>query len=210
MSLLSRFFGRKGSPPSPPVTAADGPHADLADFIRRQVAAGFADEGVILTDAVEVFADDIEPGVLRREAQRLLREAIGDHARAQGTWTQRTDCDRLDEAFAALEADGIVARQHFTCCNTCGSSEIWDEIASVRDAGGTVRGYAFYHVQDTDRAVDGDGLYLGYGATEEGEAAALAVAHDIVAELARQGLRTSWTGSWDQRIAVTLDWHRRR
>ncbi|MBL7373657.1 hypothetical protein INQ23_30515, partial [Escherichia coli] len=61
-----------------------------------------------------------------------------------------------------------------------------------------------------ESAVDGGGLYLNYGACDEGEDAALAVARDIVAELEAHGLETRWDGSWDQRIGVALDWKRRR
>lgn len=79
----------------------------------------------------------------------------------------------------------------------------------MKQAGGPARGYAFYHTQDTEAAADGSGLYLNYGACEEGEAPALEVASAIVAELERHGLATRWNGSWDQRIGVTLDWKRR-
>jgi hypothetical protein len=65
-------------------------------------------------------------------------------------------------------------------------------------------------MQDTERAAEGDGLYLNYGACEDGEEAALAVANDIVTQLTAHGLRTEWNGSWNQRIAVSLDWKRRR
>ena len=37
---------------------------------------------------------------------------------------------RVDEALAALEAEGVISRQNFSCCGSCGSSEIWDEIAA--------------------------------------------------------------------------------
>lgn len=51
---------------------------------------------------------------------------------------------------------------------------------------------------------------LNYGACEEGEDAALAIANDIVTQLEAHGLRTDWNGSWSQRIGVSLDWKRRR
>jgi hypothetical protein len=221
-SLLDRLFGRGTSTPStamPPAEEMPAPTAEPAieekvewvrDHIRRDVASGFYDEDTILTHAVESFEDEFDPAFLRGTAQRMLREEMAAHARDQQDWPARTDCDRLDDAFAALEAKGVIARQNFTCCGTCGSAEIWDEIKAVDDAGGLTRGYAFYHMQDTERAAEGDGLYLNYGACEEGEVAALAVAKDIVTQLEAHGLRTDWNGSWNQRIAVSLDWKRRR
>lgn len=128
----------------------------------------------------------------------------------QAEWPTVTDCDRLDNAFAELKADGIICRQHFSCCGSCGSVEIWDEIAAAQEVGRAVRGYAFYHVQDTEAAVGGHGLYLNYGAVEDGEAAVLSVARKIVAALERHGLRTNWNGQWARRIGVALDWKHRR
>lgn len=215
-SLLDRIFGRKPLPqPAPqPVPAAEPDAEEKADWvrdmIRRDVASGFYDEDAILTNAAAAFEEEFEPAELRRTAQRLLREALAAHAAARRAWPERTDCDRLDDAFEALEADGVIARQHFSCCGTCGSTEIWDEIGAVQDMGRPARGYAFYHMQDTESAAEGGGLYLNYGACEDGEAAALAVARDIVNQLEAHGLRTHWDGSWEQRIGVTLDWKRRR
>jgi hypothetical protein len=216
-SLLDRLLRRNTVKTSiaPPANDPVEPEIEdktswLRDHIRRDVASVFYDEDTILTRSVDSFEDEFDPAFLRGEAQRLLREELAAHARDQRDWPARTDCDRLDDAFAALEANGVIARQNFTCCGTCGSAEIWDEIDAVAKAGGPTRGYAFFHMQDTERAAEGDGLYLNYGACEDGEEAALAVANDIVTQLDAHGLRTEWNGNWNQRIAVSLDWKRRR
>jgi hypothetical protein len=151
-----------------------------------------------------------DAAILRPHARRMVREILDMHLREQASWPIPTDCDRLDAAFAALEQAGIVCRQHFSCCGTCGVSEIWEEMDTARDTGLDVRGYAFYHVQDTESAVEGYGLYLNYGAVEDGEAPALAIAHEIVAALEQHRLRVHWDGQWSRRIGVALDWKRRR
>jgi hypothetical protein len=84
-----------------------------------------------------------------------------------------------------------------------------DEIAAAREAGSKVRGYAFYHMQDAEAAVDEHALYLAYGAAEPAEAPALRIANEIIDALARHGLKTEWDGSWQQRIRVRVDWKRR-
>jgi len=210
-SLFDRIFGRRQDKP-PVVVEPDQPDKIgwLRDSIRRDVASGFYDEDAVLTNAIASFEDEFDPDVLRREAQRLLREALAEHAEAERGWPARTDCDRLDDVFAALEAKGVISRQHFTCCGTCGSAEIWDEIEAAHNAGGATRGYAFYHMQDTESAAEGHGLYLNYGACEEGEEAALGIAREIVAEIEAEGLRVDWDGSIRKRIGVSLDWKRRR
>jgi len=182
---------------------------ELRSYIARDLRGGFVARDELVPSAVEMLSDECDAQVLRPHAQRLLQEEIEALRAEQETWPAVTDCDRLDQAFARLEGAGIVCRQNFTCCGTCGSAEIWDEIEEARESGLDVRGYAFFHMQDTESAVEGHGLYLNYGAVTEGEAAALAVAGEIAAEMAAAGLEVKWDGSWDRRIGVGLDWKRR-
>jgi hypothetical protein len=218
-AFIDRLFGRPEGPGAfgpagdgtmPDVASPDDPIAVLRERIRSDVAMGFYDEDVILKDLPDYFEGEIDSAVIRREAPRLLRQALADHAAAEANWPAVTDCDRIDAAFAELEEAGVISRQNYSCCMTCGSAEIFDEMLAAQDAGTPVRGYAFYHVQDTEAAVEGRGVHLGYGAVEEGEAAALAIGREIVATLEAHGLRTDWNGSWDLRIGVSLDWKRRR
>ncbi|MEP9358832.1 hypothetical protein [Sphingomonas sp. KR3-1] len=212
-SLFGRLFGKRAAPEAelaPPAAPPEERDEWVRDQIRRDVASGFYDEDAILTNAADAFADDFTPEELRPLAQQALRQALAEQRAAERHWPDETDCDRLDAAFAQLEEDGVVARQNFSCCGNCGATEIWDEVRAVEDTGTDVRGYAFYHMQDTEGAVEGNGLYLNYGACAEGEDAALAVAREIVAELEAHGLETQWDGTWDKRIGVMLDWKRRR
>jgi hypothetical protein len=171
---------------------------------RSRVAQGFDEAEMIVDDVCDFFAEEIPEDELGPLVRRLTEEAIRDHLAEQQSWPVPTDCDRLDRAFAALERAGIVARQNFTCCQTCGHAEIADEL----DASSI--GYTFYHMQDTENAVLGDGVCLAYGAVEATEEAAVDVGHRVVAALRREGLAVSWDGSADRRIVVTLDWKRRR
>src|SRR5262249_18722591 len=109
-----------------------------------------------------------------------------------------------------LTQSGIVCRQDFSCCGTCGVAEIGAEMEAEREAGIRVRGYGFYHMQDTESAAEGYGLMLNYGAVAAGEAAAGQSGREIVAALEAHGLTTQWDGSWQKRIGVQLDWKRRR
>jgi hypothetical protein len=184
--------------------------ADMREYIRRQVIAGFDPPSSISESAPEVFVDDADEEILRPIAERLTREIVADHVCEQAGWPDVTDCDRLDDAFAELNRNGIVSRQNFSCCGNCGVVEIGGEIRAERDAGLSVRGYAFYHMQDTESASDGYGLYLYYGSMEDGDSATLQVGKAIVEALERHGLATRWNGRSDTRIHVQLDWKRRR
>jgi hypothetical protein len=183
---------------------------EMRDAISRDVAAGFREPDHIAEGVVEMLSDSYDAEELRPDAERLTRQALKAHLLEQTTWPTTTDCDRLDAAFADLESGEIVARQNFTCCQTCGHYEIGDEIAAARKAGREVRGYAFYHMQDTESAVEGSGLYLAYGALEEGNDALVAIGREIVKVLRRHKLKSRWGGSGSDRIFVTLDWKRRR
>lgn len=182
---------------------------DLRAIIDREVVGGFTPPDQIAQFAVDCQAGLADEAMLTREAERLTREALAAHQAAQVDWPAVTDCDKLDAAFASLEALGVVSRQNFTCCGTCGSSEIWDEIDTARNEGRSPRGYAFFHQQDTESAAEGYGLYLNYGACEEGSEAAVAIGHEIVEAFNAQGLATDWDGRIERRIAVSLDWKRR-
>jgi hypothetical protein len=193
---------------------ADQPLDDIIDALRERVTAhvagGFLSPEEIIDATVEAFGDDNGAERLRPAATRLTETALAAHARAEQEWPAVTDCDRLDRAFEELETAGIVARQDFSCCGTCGVGEILDEIEAIVRSGRDVRGYTFYHLQDTEAAVEGHGICLSYGSREHDEAAALAVAREIVSTLQRQGLAPEWPGTWDTRITVPLDWKRRR
>ena len=182
----------------------------MRSSIETDVAAGFDSPTEISASAVSLFSDEVDEARLRPIAQKLVDEALAKHRAAQATWPARTDCDRLDQAFADLDAHGIVARQNFADCGTCGVAEIQAEIDAVRKRGRKVRGYTFYHMQDTESAVSGDGLYLNYGSVDDSEKADLAIAGEIVQTLKQHGLRTDWNGRIQQRIGVKLDWKRRR
>ena len=72
-----------------------------------------------------------------------------------------------------------------------------------------MHGYTFFHMQDTERAVEGGGLWLNYGATDGGESPALAIGHRIADAFRAAGLAVDWDGDWNKRIHVPLQWQRR-
>ena len=183
--------------------------AELRAYIDREVRGGFTPVGEIPNAAVEYLATDGDASTLQSHAEAYTAEALVAHAEAQKQWTT-TDCDRLDASFTQLEADGILARQDFSCCQNCGHGEIWDLVQSANADDRSVRGYTFYHHQDTESAVEGGGLCLAYGSVIEGDEALARIGHEIVAALRSNGLQVNWDGTTKKRIVVTVDWKRRR
>jgi len=119
-------------------------------------------------------------------------------------WPDVTDCDKLTSAFMELDEEGIVARENFSCCGTCGSSEIHDEAKKHHF------GYVFYHVQDTESAQETGSLYLGYGHVGLAKKSSVEIAKMIVDKLKSFGLDVVWNGKTNTRILVqNMKWQKR-
>jgi hypothetical protein len=183
---------------------------ELRAYVDRHVRGGFTPVGDIAEAACEYLGDEADAAALRTYAEQFTAEALVALSDEEKTWPVITDCDRVDAAFQHLEAQGIVARQDFSCCQTCGHGEMWDEVEASRVVGANPKGYAFYHLQDTEAAVEGQGLHVAFGAVEEGDEALAAIGRDIASALRAQGLQVNWNGETGKRIHVSIDWKRRR
>jgi hypothetical protein len=183
---------------------------DLREFITHRVREGFESAHEIVENANDWAYDKYERDDLLPEIKRLTTELLAAHQAEQAGWGPTTDCDRLDQAFAALNRQGIVARQDFSCCNNCGFSEIWDEVEEAEKQQ-PVEGYVFYHLQCTERAIKTGQLLMAYGCIEEDPGAFQRVGNKIVLELRRVGLNASWGGTAGHPIVVEgIVWRRRR
>ncbi len=150
-----------------------------------------------------------EPASIALATKLVDRAKVEAHRKAEA-FPASTDNDKLAAAFAELEGAGIVARENFTCCLTCGGSEIGQEIDAAGEAGLGVRGYVFFHEQDTSAALEGGALMLAFGAIEpDDEEATRAIGHEACEALRAQGLDPVWAGDVKRRIVVPLTWQRR-
>jgi len=177
------------------------------------VAGGFDS----FADVVEIVADQLddaydllgrEPKVTVTEmALRMVAERWKSQLHAQASWSELTDCDRLDAAFSELDDRRIVARQNFWCCQSCALSHIWKEADGWP---GDPRGYVLYHQQATEHAaVEGDDLWLSYGSSDQQDDTVVVIANEVVAVLKDYGLDASWNGDRATKIRVVLRWQRR-
>jgi hypothetical protein len=174
------------------------------------VAAGLVPEKDIIPEILALYAPEYELRTIRPIVTIMVNGLLEQHKKSQASWPQVTDCDRLDAAFAELESNGIVCRQDFADCLSCGYAEIWGELKKEKRAGKTIRGFTFFHQQDTEHAVLHGGIHLGYGSLVDDEKADLAIAGEVAETLRRHGLRVNWAANIKQRIEVELDWKRRR
>jgi hypothetical protein len=142
--------------------------------------------------------------VSREQAQALADRMWVERVAEQAAWEGETDPERLARAFAAMQGAGITARENFTCCRSCGQSEIGAE------GGPNARGFVYFHSQCTDSAVAGQGLMLLYGGFDGSSETTRSVGAEVVAALDAAGLHTKWDGDPGRAITISpLDWRRR-
>lgn len=179
--------------------------AYVTDYAHKLVRGAFEDRQSCIETIAEMIDEDGLSGVL--DAETLVDREIADLEAEAADWPEETDNTRLETAFAALEARGIVARQDFTCCGTCGAAEINDEFSALPGA----RGYTFFHTQSTEHAIDGLGIALSYGAAgaEASDADHVEVGREVAEALRAAGLRVDWSGALSMCIMVEMTWRRR-
>ncbi|MEE2037834.1 hypothetical protein Q8791_11450 [Nocardiopsis sp. CT-R113] len=195
------------------------PRADAGEGVRARVASGRGGFVEILHHARADLLDSLEEGAgpddprVREALARLpdqVDAALADHRHRQRRWPSRTDGERLTRAFRALDESGIIAREDFTCCDTCGRAALDAELG-VRNSepgGAATRGYAFYHHGESLAAADGGSLYVGF---ESSHPVRLAAVGEEVAEVLRaHGLTVEWDGDSGRKLRVRADWSHRR
>jgi hypothetical protein len=185
----------------------------ISEYIHKQVKEGFSSREDIFDDTVDMVEDEYE-NIDASEAEEFIEPEIDSqfekHYKLQETWKNPTDCDKLDEAFAAMEEQGIVGRQNFACCQTCGNAEIVSEIKEYATTK-TPIGYTFYHMQDTESAAERGTLYLAFGSVTDSDEDSVEVGKKIRNILEEKGFSVEWNGSSEKRIGITgIDWKRRR
>lgn len=188
--------------------------AELYDQIRFDVQAGVATPKRIFDriswnlSSVEDPSDNLDQKA-RGLAAKLLRERDA----LERTWTDRGVNDDLDAAFEALNARGIVALQDPGWTQST-SWEVAHEHREARERRGeTVRGAVFYHSQDLERALEGGGLYLAFGAFVDAYSAEAdqAIAAELCAVLTEHGVPHTWDGTANQRVQLPpFPWRKRR
>ncbi|MEV4611163.1 hypothetical protein AB0K43_00980 [Kitasatospora sp. NPDC049258] len=190
--------------PAPAPEPAEDEHRLLVERLRELLVGGCTTRAELAATAEEylVRADrrPLSPEQARQLADRIWLERVEE----QAGWEGETDAERLTRAFAALEAVGVTARENFTCCRTCGESEIGT--AGAPDA----RGFVYFPTRCTDSAAAGHGLDLLYGGFDGAAGTTAAIGREVVAALAAVGLPTRWDGDPARAVTVTPRDRRRR
>lgn len=187
----------------------------LHDQVWTMILQGESDPEIY----TEMFSEDLEEATVNEAAATRFFASMIDLRRTQQAELGGLPESAMRQAFAELATVGVIARENFTCCGTCGSDEIWDE----RDDSRTWRGYIFYHEQDAERIPEDRETYLGYGAfldahIPEDEWNALSekardkkyarivtdlMTNDVFPILEKHGVKVTWDGDLGTRILLS-------
>lgn len=182
----------------------------LGQAVTAMVRSGFYSSEDILDFFRGIAHDDpdagLSPDTVDDDVRKAITAAVHVLSEDAETWPEKTDNDRLQEAFQHLNNAGIRAvENHGYEASDCG--ELYREIQGDPQW----RGYCFYHKQDLVRAVlDGD-LALRFSAaidkpTDEDNRG---IGRTIVDALHAYGLQPEWDGDPRKIILVRLKWQRR-
>jgi len=192
----------------------------LRSYLRESldVAArcGYGREDDVIERFEEQVRDelrDLDPPEHEAELGAFMAElgrALTEQRAREKTWGERTHNDRIDAAFAKLRARGVVALQDAGYTMSDGWEDVHEARGEVDDAWGAV----FFHRQDVERGVRGEGLMLAYGAFvggDEHEPESLRLAREVCEVLGAEGVPCEWNGSLSARIQLPpFEWHKRR
>lgn len=188
----------------PPLDLDDGEREELEKRVREVLVGGYIARAELAELAEEYLVTADRRPVSREQAEVLADRMWLERVAEQTDWQGETDPERLARAFAALQEAGITARENFTCCRSCGQSEIGGEGAP--DA----RGFVYFHTQCTDSAAAGHGLMLLFGGFDGSSETTAVIGHEAVAALEAAGLPVEWDRDPGRAITVTpMDWRRR-
>ena len=188
---------------------------DFVQFLRFRVWSGFHYAEEILESAQEAIEDgmysELEDSMDSELISNIVEHEIAVKLEDEKTWPAVTDCDRLSRAFDILNANGIVSLESAGYTISDGWDEYRDAVHALELKGMSepVRGGCFYHEQDLERAVAGNGLQLAYSAASGNFIETLGLAKEVVDTLEQQGLSPAWNGNVEHRIQLPIKWQRR-
>lgn len=132
---------------------------EIVDYVWEAIVCGEFD----LDNLVEMALDSVEEEYeLSEENAELIVESLLECRRKQTAELKasgKLDTIRLNAAFEELEEKNVLALQNFTCCGTCGAAEAY-EMMHEED---NWIAYIYFHEQDTERLIEDNETYLGYG-----------------------------------------------
>jgi hypothetical protein len=151
----------------------DALRALLEQKIAFELRAGLLSEELLAEQLAVIIEEELGAfdEALWQEQLPRVREGMTAQLAREQTWTDRTVNDELDAALVCIAEHGIIGLQ----ANGTTVQHGWAIAEAVAAAHApSARGAVFYHLQDLERGVAGEGLTLGFGAFDPAEIGAVA------------------------------------
>jgi len=183
----------------------------IFDSIYTQVRSGFYSLEDIQTSIIEEiedngFEDEISEDWAYEQIDNVYRELLSESK----TWESPTQTERLIAAFDELAQERIIALHYSGYTTEEGEYEVVEVERALRENNEKSEGYCYYHGQDLERAVRGEGLFIAFQKIDnESDAVSKEIAKRVVAVLEKNGFKTEWNGKANSRIFLpSFKWER--
>lgn len=183
--------------------------ADMETFVEDRFWYGL--HTVVEIDALIDKEADTDGGFDLARVKAFAATMLAEKRAAEAQWPQVTDCDKIDRVFDRLLEQRICALQYVGDTLDDGFGSVSDAINADGVPEDRYMGYCFYHSQDIDHALQGNGLMLAFGYLDsDAPQDAVPVGQMICEALRQEGLKVKWDGTHKRRIELPgLRWQRR-
>ena len=175
----------------------------VREFARACVRSGLLDDAGLYDEVLLAIRSEL-PDTADPEtvARSWIHECRAELDADQRDWPETTDYDRLQAAFAELEAGGVAVLQG--CEDHWAAKRLLEERAA---AGAPPRGVAWFTQPDVWHAIDEGMLEVNvWHATTANVAPGDPLLEHVVGVLERHGLPAHYD---EGRVEVSAHWHRR-
>jgi hypothetical protein len=138
---------------------------DVLAEIQSMLLTGYYNRYTVFKDALEM--EEVEEGC-EALLESAIEEAFAAREAESKSWPVPTDCERLQTAFKALDAQGIVTMENCGSTLQEGGAIVADLSCAREDlVGGVDNGCCFFNQQDVAGAVEQDELFLAFNTYAE-------------------------------------------
>jgi len=183
----------------------------IYDSIYTQVRSGFYSIEEVQANIIEEIEDNgFEDEITEDWAYQQIDQVYADLLKESESWGTNTQTDRLIAAFDELAENKIIALHYTGFTIDDGEYEVTEVERTLIDNDEKSEGYCFYHGQDMERAVRGEGLYLSFQKiNNESDVVSKGVAKKVIDVLEKHNLQVSWDGKAASRILLpNFKWER--
>lgn len=183
----------------------------IFDSIYTQVRSGFYSLEDIQNNIIEEIEDNgFEDEISEDWAYKQINAVNEELLKESESWGENTQTNRLIAAFDELAESKIIALHYTGYTMDDGEYEVIEVERTLNDNNEKSEGYCFYHGQDLERAVRGDGLNISFQKiNNESDVVSKEIAKKIVAVLEKHDLKVDWNGKALSKILLPeFKWQR--